>query len=68
MSPEHTTTTKETTTMHTDTDRFTARCTCGWESARRVDPNDAVTLGENHRARVHPSNLLTVYTVNEVAR
>jgi hypothetical protein len=54
--------------MHTDTDHFTARCTCGWKSARRVDPNAAITLGENHLARVHPSNLSAVYTVNEVAR
>jgi hypothetical protein len=48
--------------------RFTARCTCGWESNRRVDPNNAVTDGENHLARVHPSSLSAVYTVNEVAR
>jgi len=54
--------------MHTDTDHFTARCTCGRESARRIDPNAAITLGENHLARVHPSNLSAVYTVNEVAR
>lgn len=54
--------------MHTATDHFTARCTCGWESTRRIDPNDAITLGENHLVRVHPRNLSAVYTVNEVAR
>jgi hypothetical protein len=54
--------------MHTETDHFTARCVCGWESAHRTDPNAATTLGENHLARVHPSNLSAVYTVNEVAR
>lgn len=31
---------------------YATRCTCGWRSRRRIDPDAAVRHGDDHVARV----------------
>jgi len=55
-----------TTTTKTIT-RYAASCTCGYRSPIRLNPNDGVTLGENHLIGKHPFGSDT-YEVREVTK
>lgn len=37
---------------------YTCRCTCGWRSRRRINPDDAIAHGEEHLDRTGERHLM----------